>query len=66
MRQNIGGSSRAVRVGNVVHVAGTTATVDGEVFGSTRPTASRVQVAALIEPRHPVKTEARARIPEGL
>ncbi|WP_216328886.1 RidA family protein [Deinococcus aestuarii] len=51
MRRNIGGSSpweavvgssRAVRVGNVVHVAGTTATVDGEVvsvgdaYGQTR------------------------------
>ncbi|OLV19138.1 translation initiation inhibitor, yjgF family [Deinococcus marmoris] len=27
------GYSRVVRVGNVVHVAGTTATVDGEVVG---------------------------------
>ena len=42
MRQNIAGTSpwedavgysRAVRVGNVVQVAGTTATVDGEVVG---------------------------------
>ncbi|WP_103130920.1 RidA family protein [Deinococcus aerius] len=51
MRRNIGGTSpwesvvgysRAVRVGNVVHVAGTTATVNGEVvavrdaYGQTR------------------------------
>ncbi|BDP40883.1 hypothetical protein DAETH_08520 [Deinococcus aetherius] len=50
-RRNIGGSSpwegvvgysRAVRVGNVIHVAGTTATVNGEVvavgdaYGQTR------------------------------
>ena len=51
MRRNIGGSSpweavvgysRAVRAGNVIHVAGTTATVNGEVvavgdaYGQTR------------------------------
>ncbi|WP_102128349.1 RidA family protein [Deinococcus planocerae] len=128
MRRNIGGSSpwesvvgysRAVRVGNVVHVAGTTATVDGEVvavgdaygqtraaleiitgalreagagpehvvrtrmyvtdigqweavgrahgevFGSVRPAASLVQVAALIDPRHLVEIEAEAILPEG-
>lgn len=128
MRQNVSGSSpweavvgysRAVRVGNVIHVAGTTATVDGEVvavgdaygqtraaleivagalreagaglehvvrtrlyvtdigqweavgrahgevFGSIRPAASMVQVAALIDPRHLVEIEAEAIVPEA-
>ena len=126
MRQNISsnspweksvGYSRAVRVGNVIHVAGTTATVDGEVvgvgdayeqthailkiiraalaeagasmadvvrtrifvtdmsrweevgrahgevFGTIRPAATMVQVAALIDPDHLVEIEVEAIIP---
>ncbi|GHF59773.1 enamine deaminase RidA (YjgF/YER057c/UK114 family) [Deinococcus metalli] len=38
------GYSRAVRVGNVVHVSGTTATVDGEVVGVDDP-AEQTRVA---------------------
>ena len=123
MRQNVSsgspweeavGYSRAVRIGRVVYVAGTTATVNGEVvgegdaaeqtrvsltiieralrdawatlsdvvrtrlyvtdirrweeigrvhgevFGSVRPAATMVQVAALIDPRHLVEIEAEA------
>ncbi|MBB5361765.1 RidA family protein [Deinococcus humi] len=126
VRQNIRGTSpweatvgysRAVRLGNVVHVAGTTATVNGEVvgvgdayeqtrvvlgiiagalseagatledvvrtrifvtdisrwaevgrahgevFGTIRPAATMVGVAALIDPQHLVEIEAEAILP---
>ena len=67
------GYSRAVRVGNVVHVSGTTATdADGnivgegdvyaqaEFFADIRPATSMVEVSRLIDARMLVEIEAEA------
>jgi enamine deaminase RidA (YjgF/YER057c/UK114 family) len=61
------GYSRAVRVGRVVHVSGTTATevgrAHGEFFGGIRPATSMVQVSRLIDPQMLVEIEAEALLP---
>jgi enamine deaminase RidA (YjgF/YER057c/UK114 family) len=59
------GYSRAVRAGDLVLVAGTTAidedgVVHGERFGEHPPVASMVGVAALIDPRMLVEIEVMA------
>jgi enamine deaminase RidA (YjgF/YER057c/UK114 family) len=71
------GYSRAVRVGNAVHVSGTTAfgpdgtivgigdRAHGEVFSEIRPACSMVQVSALVSPEMLVEIEADAIIDSG-
>ena len=59
------GYSRAVRVGALVEVAGTTAIDDrGEVVGDIRPAATLVQVASLVRSDLLVEIEATAVVPE--
>ena len=43
------GYSRAVRVGQHIHVAGTTATADGQVVGAGDPYAQTVQIIKTIQ-----------------
>jgi enamine deaminase RidA (YjgF/YER057c/UK114 family) len=66
------GYSRAVRMGNVIAVSGTTATgpdgnivgvvgrAHGEFFGEIRPATSMVEVSKLIAPEMLVEIEADA------
>jgi enamine deaminase RidA (YjgF/YER057c/UK114 family) len=47
--EDIVGYSRAVRVGNIIEVAGTTATVNGEVIGKNDAYAQTIQILEIIE-----------------
>lgn len=47
--ENIVGYSRAVRVGHIIEVAGTTATVNGEVIGKNDAYAQTIQILKIIE-----------------
>lgn len=47
--EDIVGYSRAVRVGNIIEVAGTTAILDGEVIGKNDAYAQTIQIFKIIE-----------------
>ena len=47
--EDIVGYSRAVRVGNIIEVAGTTATVNGEIIGKNDAYAQTIQIFKIVE-----------------